>query len=334
MAQYGTTVDRVVYIAVRLAAMILQMFPINLNLATARLAGRIWYRLIPRHRRRARGHLRLAYGHQLSDAQIDRIAMGSMQQMAMMAVESVFSPRLINEWTWPRYIRLRGIERVLEVLLSRRGVILLTGHYGNWELLGITLTALGFPLVAVMRPLDNPFLNDYLMTVRRRRGLELLYKKGASQSAEDVLRGGGILGFIADQNAGRKGEFVDFFSQPASTYRSIALLAIACRVPIAVGYARRLSHEFAYEVGCNRIIEPDEWAWQENAVHWITQEYTRAIEQLVRDAPEQYLWIHRRWKSRPRPQRAAAQRSTAPAALGAAGASTRGPCVDAADAGP
>jgi len=112
-----------------------------------------------------------------------------------------------------------------------------------------------------------------------------------------------LLCFIADQNAGRKGEFVDFFGVKASTYKSIALLAMEHRVPIIAGYARRKSDRFEYELACNRIIEPEEWTDRPDPLHWLTQEYTAAIEAFVREAPEQYLWIHRRWKSRPRNER-------------------------------
>ncbi len=293
-------IDWLVYAGIRLVSTAFQMFPINLNLRTARWMGATWYRLVRRHRERAFEHLRLAYGNELSQRDRERLALASMQQMTMMAIETMFTPRLINEWTWPRYIRLKNLAPAADVLLSRRGAILVTGHYGNWELLGFTLAALGFPLVAVMRPLDNAYLNDHLMEVRARRGLQLLYKKGAARSAGDVLASGGTLGFIADQNAGHKGLFVDFFGRPASTYKSIALLAIEYQVPIIVGYARRVSGRFEYEVGCTRVIRPEEWAGRDDEVRWITQEYTRAIEDFVREAPEQYLWIHRRWKSRPR----------------------------------
>lgn len=295
-------IDYLVYLAVRVVAMLFQMFPINANLRTARLIGWVWYYLIPRHRERARTHLRAAYRGTLPDREMDRIALRSMQQMVMMAMEALFTPRLINEWTWSRYVRLGHIRPALELLLDRKGVILLTGHYGNWELLGFTLTALGFPIVAVMRPLDNPYLNSFLLDVRAKRGLRLLYKKGASLSADEILDSGGTLCFIADQNAGHKGEFVEFFGQPASTYKSIALLAINHHVPIVVGYARRLSDRFDYEIGCTRVILPSEWADRDDELHWITQEYSRALEQIVREAPEQYLWIHRRWKSQPKPK--------------------------------
>ena len=111
---------------------------------------------------------------------------------------------------------------------------------------------------------------------------------------------GGAVGFIADQNAGHKGMFVDFFGQPASTYKSIGLLAMATESPIVVGYARRISRGLRYELGVERIIYPREWQDQQDPLRWITQEYTAAIERFVRRDPGQYLWIHRRWKSKPR----------------------------------
>lgn len=288
----------------RLFYAIVHMFPIDMNLRTARLMGHVWYRFSPRHRDRAMGNLRRSLGSEMTEEQLEAATLRSMQQMAMMAMEVLFEPRLINEWTWPRYIQMRGLVPALRVLLSDRGCIMLTGHYGNWELVGFTLAALGFDIVAVMRPLDNPYLNEWLVKIREQRGLRLLYKKGVARSADEVLESGAALCFIADQNAGRKGLFVDFFGRPASTYKSIGLLAMRHQVPIVIGCARRLSDKFDYEIEVNRVIMPDEWADHSDELLWITQEYTWAIERLIREEPSQYLWMHRRWKSRPKGERA------------------------------
>jgi KDO2-lipid IV(A) lauroyltransferase len=306
------------YVAIRAACALFWIFPIDWNLRTARLIGRIWWSVLPRylwpsrlrakfqaHRERTRAHIRQALGQDLDLATIDRIALRSMQQLVMMAMEAAFMPRLINEWTWAQYVTTRQLDAALRVLLRGRGAILLTGHYGNWELSGYLLACWGFDVLAVMRPLDNVYLNRFLRDVRRRKGLRLADKKGATGSLEEALRDGGLVGFIADQDAGPKGIFVDFFGRPASTYKSIGLLAMAADVPVIIGYARRTSHRFRYEVGVARIIEPDEWRDRDDPLRWITQEYTTAIEQFVREAPEQYLWTHRRWKHQPRRSRAA-----------------------------
>jgi KDO2-lipid IV(A) lauroyltransferase len=262
------------------------------------------------HRNRAEQHIRRAFPD-LNDRQVSALALASMQQIAKLAVEVLLSPRLVTLGTWARYLRLAKLDEAIRALLGRRGCIMLTGHYGNWELLGFGLATLGFEITAVMRPFDNEYLNHYLLDRRERSGLKLLYKKGATRSAPEIIEAGGALCFIADQNAGKKGLFVDFFGRQASTYKSIGLLAMEYHVPIVVGCARRIGRGFHYEISVNRVITPEEWKDQDDELRWITQEYTRAIEEFVRVAPEQYLWIHRRWKSRPKGEAAAAAATAA-----------------------
>lgn len=210
------------------------------------------------------------------------------------------TPRLVTEWTWARYVELHELSDGLRQLLCGRGTIMLTAHFGNYELMGYTIAKLGFPLTAVMRPLDNPLLNEFIERPRRAGGLSLVYKKGAMESAESILDDGGTLCFIADQDAGRKGVFADFFGRGASWYKSIGLLAMHKRVPIIVGQAARMREGFRYRVEVLRIIRPEEWDGQRDALPWITQTFATALEQGVRRFPEQYLWMHRRWKTRPR----------------------------------
>jgi len=289
-----------VYILVRTVFVIMQMFPITWNLRTARLLARLWPRIMPRHRDRAVAHLKAAVGGIYDAAQIERLADRCLESVAMFAVEAICLPRLISSYTWSRYIQLRDFDEALELILSGRGVILVTGHYGSFEVVGHLLSALGFRTTAVMRPLDNVYLNRFVVRSRETHGLALLDKKGATTQAERLLEEGKLLAFIGDQDAGRKGMFVDFFGQPASTYKSIGLLAMATGCPIVVGYARRRGNAARYEVGVQRVIRPDRWEDQEDPLRWITQSYTAAIEEIVRNDPEQYLWIHRRWKSKPR----------------------------------
>lgn len=301
-----------IYILVRTVFAVMQTFPIDWNLKTGRVLARLWPRIAPRHRERAVTHLRAALGDRYPPAEIERLADCCLESVTMFAVEAICLPRLINANTWSRYIELRDFEEALELLLSGRGVILVTGHYGSFEVPGHLLSALGFATVAVMRPLDNVYLNRFVVRSRRTHGLSLLDKKGATSQAERILREGRALAFIGDQDAGRKGLFVDFFGQPASTYKSIGLLAMATGCPIVVGYARRRGKTARYEVGVQRTIHPHHWEAQDDPLTWITQAYTSAIEAAVRADPKQYLWIHRRWKSKPRAKRTAPPVTRAP----------------------
>jgi len=177
---------------------------------------------------------------------------------------------------------------------------MLTGHYGNWEILGYVLGTLGFDTTSIARPLDNPYVNDWLLGVREKKGQKIIDKKGATTDVTALLGQGGTVCFIADQNAGSKGIFVDFFGRKASTYKSIGLLAMEYEVPVIIGYARRVNDQFFFEVGVQDVIWPDDWKAQDDPLRYITQRYTKGIEDFVRADPGQYLWVHRRWKTRPK----------------------------------
>ncbi len=292
------------YLALRLWALIIGCFPIELNLRTARWMGRVWWTVMKRHRERALSHLRPALGNRYSEQQLRRMARRSFEHFAQVyLVEVVMTPRVVNEWSWARHVELDDLGPAVRELLAARGAILLTGHFGNYELLGYAICRLGVPLTAVMRPVDNPLINRYLVASRAAGGLALLYKKGVSAVAGEVIDRGQALCFIADQDAGRKGMFVDFFGRQASTYKSIGLLAMQKRVPIIVGYAARVRPGFHYRIAVERIIQPEEWSQRDDPLRWITQTFTGALEAAIRRWPEQYLWVHRRWKHRPKDER-------------------------------
>ena len=165
------------------------------------------------------------------------------------------------------------------------------------------LGTLGFDTTSIARPLDNPYVNRWMLGVREKKGQRILPKKGATPAVTQVLGSGGAVSFIADQDAGKKGIFVDFFGRPASTYKSIGLLAMEYQAPIVVGFARRIG-DFKFSIGVQEIIHPQDWRDQDDPLRYITQRYTAAIEAFVRKDPEQYLWMHRRWKTRPKSERA------------------------------
>lgn len=266
---------------------------------------------MPRHYNRAVHHITMAYGDSLSPDQIKRMARKCLESVAMFAVEVVCLPRMLTDFSWNRYIQTENIADAMEAMLSGKGAIMVTAHYGSFEAMGHLLGCLGLEVVAVMRPIDNVYLNRYVVRSRRQRGMEVTDKKGATRAAEELLREGKLLAFIGDQDAGRKGVFVDFFGQPASTYKSIGILAMTTESPIVVAYARRCGNQARYVVGINRVIRPHEWQQQEHPLQWITREYTKAIEQFVREEPDQYLWVHRRWKSQSRKKKNMVELATA-----------------------
>jgi KDO2-lipid IV(A) lauroyltransferase len=226
-----------------------------------------------------------------------------MEHFVQLGSEIFFTTREIHAESWVRRVRTDAFEQALDVMMSGRPVLLVTGHLGNWELLGYWLATVGVDIDALARPIDNPLINNWLLGVRERQGMRIITKWGATERMAEVVREGGLLGFIGDQNAGDKGIFVPFFNRLASAYKSVGLFALRFRIPIICGYAIRVGNGFQYQVGINDIIEPDIWEAQPDPLYYLTARYTLALENQVRMAPDQYLWIHRRWKSRPRHER-------------------------------
>jgi KDO2-lipid IV(A) lauroyltransferase len=292
--------DRLVYLGLRITSMAMHWFPVNTNLRTARLIGTVWYYFDRKHRARAIANIHRSFPH-FTEPQCDRIAKKALQNMFMLGVEVLHTTRLVRIDTWRKYVELDNFKKPLELLMTRnQGAIMLTGHYGNWEILGYVLATLGFESTAVARPLDNPYLNEWVFGVRKRQGQKIVGKKGMTAEISQLLAEGEVIGFVADQNAGSKGIFVDFFGRKASTYKSIGLLAMQYEVPVVIGYARRIDGKFRFVLGTQDIIWPKDWKDQSDPLRYITQRYTKAIEQFVSDDPSQYLWAHRRWKTRPK----------------------------------
>jgi KDO2-lipid IV(A) lauroyltransferase len=298
--------DYLAYLAVRLIVGIAQALSIEQSYALADFLARILHRVDTRHRRVGLENLRLAFGDRYTEAERDRIVREVYRHFCRMLMEMLHIPRKLHLTTWRERITLVGHEPVVDRLLKGGPVIMLSGHFGNWEMAGYLFGVFGFPPHSVARTLDNPYLDRFLRSFRERTGQRMIPKKGGYDQMLAVLRSGGVLSFLADQDAGERGLFVEFFGRPASTHKAIALLAIEHRAPVVVGYARRIGPGFRYEVGCDAVIDPDEWTGTADDVRLLTQRYTSALEAVIRRAPEQYLWLHRRWKHQPKPRKRSA----------------------------
>ena len=294
------TLDYLVYLLVRLVVGIAQALSIERSYAFADVLARVMYRVDRRHRQVGLENLRLAFGDRYDAAQRDRIVRGVYRHFCRMMMEMFHIPRKLHLTDWRDRIRLVGHPPILDRLLKGGPMVMVTGHFGNWEMAGYLFGLFGFPPNSVARTLDNPYLDRYLRRFRERTGQRLIPKTGGYDQMLAVLRDGGVLSFIADQDAGQRGLFVDFFGRPASTHKAIALLALAHHAPVVVGYARRVGPGFRYEVGCEDLIEPDAWTGTADDARLLTQRYTAALERIIRRDPDQYLWLHRRWKHQPK----------------------------------
>ena len=259
--------------------------------------GRAAYWLLPGRRRVALDNLALVFGDTLSPAARATVARESFQHLGITAVECCrlfFGPaeRLLGR------VRARGAEHIGQAMARGRGVFFLTAHFGNWELLAATHGLAGFGLSVVVRPLDNPYLDALIAQARQRSGLRAISKREAVQGVRAALARGESIGILLDQDAGREGVFVPFLGHAASTSRSLAVLALKTRAPVVPAFIHRLhdgGHELVVEPEIPLVITGD----LDHDIVVNTARFTEAIERQVRTHPEQWFWVHRRWKSRP-----------------------------------
>ena len=294
--------DWLAYAALRVALFILYRFSVETNLRFACFLGRKMFKHYHRGRKRAIDNLRASFPDK-DEHWLIETGRRSFEHIVMLVIDILFSPRLVNRDNWERYSTYINIERAKWMMQEGRGIVWVTGHYGNFEIMGYLLALFGFDVYSIARPLDNKFINNYLERTRKRTGQRLIDKKGATEQMEAIAAKGSSLCFTADQDAGKKGIFVDFFGRKASTYKSIGLIAMQYNMPIGVAGSRRVGNRFFFEIEVNRVIMPDEWADKDDPLKWITQEYVRATEDFIRKDPTQYWWLHRRWKTRPKEER-------------------------------
>src|SRR5262249_12631882 len=256
-------------------------------------------RIDRRHRLVALDNLRQAFPGRYSASELDTLVKRVYQHFCTLLMEIVLLPRKLHVGNWRRHLDLKGGRQPGDSLRSGRPIMLVTGHFGNWELAGYALGLFGFKGHAIARPLDNPYVDDFLRRFRERTGQKVLAKKGDFDQMQAILDSGGIIATLADQDAGQRGPFVDFFGRPASTHKAVALLALEHRVPLVVLGARKAGEPMRYELGIEDVILPEEYEGQPDAVRAITQRFPPARKRIARRPPAHYFWLHRRWKHQP-----------------------------------
>ncbi len=248
-------------------------------------------------------NLQLVYGP-LDKADLSQLRRQMWHHLLLMVCEIVQAPRKIHRTNWRDHIYLRDKRRMMELLLDPRPTIMVTGHFGNFEVAGYITGLLGIRSATIARPLDNPLVNEFLLEFRAGTGQEILPKRGSSAAVQQLLESKGTLCILADQHAGPKGCWVDFFGHVTSCHKSLALFVLSADAPMMVTYARRLNRPLRFEIGLTGIADP---ALRSSvnppsylgSIQEMTRWYNRKLEEAIRMAPEQYWWLHRRWREVP-----------------------------------
>jgi Kdo2-lipid IVA lauroyltransferase/acyltransferase len=279
---------------------VLGSLPRSVALALGRFIGGLVYLLPTKLRRIGERNLDIAFP-ELPRREKQRLLRGSFDSLGRLLGEVSQFPRLSRE-------RLRqmidydevGLAHLRAAEAAGRGVIFLTGHLGSWEILSFGWSALEYPINFLVRPMDNPRIEKMVESLRTRFGNIAIDKKSAARRSLRVLREGGTLGILSDLNTQeREGVFVPFFGKLACTNAGIATLALktdAVVIPtVAVWDAKRGKYFFHGDPPVELVRTGD----HEKDLEVNTARFAAAMERMIRLYPEQWLWIHRRWKTRP-----------------------------------
>jgi KDO2-lipid IV(A) lauroyltransferase len=278
-----------VYLSARVVAALWILLPFSFALALGEIVGVIAYLIDGGDRRRAIAQMEQALGLTRDEARAKTRAL--FRHLGIVVAEIVLLPRIDLE----SYVSLSAdATALLRRLLDRgRGVILVSAHLGNWELLAQRLVHAGFPGATISRENPNPYLGQWLVSRRALGGLESIDRGDPSSARKilSVLKSGAVLGFLIDQDTRVQSTFVPFFGRPAATPIAPAQLALRREIPVAAAFIYRRpagGHEIhVEEVHLEGVSEPNE----------ATAKMTEAIERAIRRAPEQWVWFHRRWKT-------------------------------------
>jgi KDO2-lipid IV(A) lauroyltransferase len=258
-----------------------------------RVLGRVLGTLDLRHRRTAEDNIRRAYAGALPEGEARRLALRVYERLGVTAAEVLHGPRRIRGKAARRWFSYEGCEE-LRSTLGGKPVVLLGAHFGNWEHLVPAARLAGFDLVSVARPLDNPLLDRWVTGMREGLGNFAIPKKGALRGLLRAVRDGKSVGMLVDQNGGRHGKLASFFGRPCSTQAAGVSLARRLGIPFSVCSLERRAPGFHRFVVGTPVYVRDDDAGEQEAV----EEMNRQLEVRVRRRPEDWMWLHRRWRIR------------------------------------
>ncbi|WP_018248150.1 lysophospholipid acyltransferase family protein [Orenia marismortui] len=285
-------IESINYYIFKLFQGIIVSLPRRISYLIAKFIGFLLFYLIKSRRKLAIKNLKLSLGY--SDKEAKKITKKVFQDVAIKFIEALY----LKEWSDSDFedkIKVEGLKYFERAYKENRGVILFTGHIGNWDLMGIYLASLGYPVNGVARMYKNSKINQEILDIRRSKGGKVFNKKGKGiRKAFKSLLKKEVLVILGDQDAHNKGEFVQFLNRPASTPTGPVLFAQKTGALIVPAYMIR--EKYNYRLVIEKPIEVSKDADKEEVKSKL-QELTLSLENQVKQNPEQWLWLHRRWKT-------------------------------------
>jgi KDO2-lipid IV(A) lauroyltransferase len=283
-----------VLVVVRIVLLLSRLMPYRLSVRAGGILGRMAFFLLPRERNRAIGHLR-----QVFPEKDEAWVRGTARNCFIHLGKSVLEVMVITPDRLARIVAIEGAESLQQALRRGKGVVFVTGHIGNWELMG-QVVALAETVSVVAAPVKPEAVNDIIVGLRARMGVRTILRgrPGSSRELIRVFKENRILGILIDQDTDVESAFVDFMGTPARTPTAAASMAIKFNAPLLFGYIER-DRSNRHRVRIEGPLELIRTGDDEKDIVANTALFTKKIEETIMRNPEQWVWMHRRWRRQP-----------------------------------
>jgi len=298
MSKHGKLQTNLEYLAARTVLSTLGLLPVSGAMSIGEKLGIVAYFLAGNLRRTGQRNLQIAFPEK-TDTEREQLVRGCFRSLGrQLGIFSKFAHSPAEELL--SVIQLSELEHYEQLKTENNGVLFFTAHLGGWELLPLCSSLLGYPLNVVVRRLDNSKVEELVERIRARWGNQTLDKISAGRQMIKALRSGEQLGLLTDLNVvGEEAIFVDFFGKPAATNFMVAKLALRTRATIMPMFAPWDEKVGKFVLQVSPPVTMDVTGDEETDVRNLTTKLTLITENKIRDYPDQWLWIHKRWKTRP-----------------------------------
>lgn len=272
--------------------------PPAIRKAAGKMLATAFYYISPRHRKTTLINLEIAFPDKTNKWR-KKTARNCFKFLGEMIADVIAFNRMKPEGLRKITYEIQGIDNFKKAYDHGKGILCLASHFGNWEFLSLGSSAAGYKVAVIARRSDNPLLEKELHRCRTTAGGTVIYKQNAIKQMIKYIKQGYMIGFLADQNQiAQEGVFVDFFGKSASTTPTIALLSLKYDTPIVPAYCIPVDKK-RYKLVFDSPIEFKKTNNFKNDIENLTQICTTYIENLIKKYPEYWLWMHKRWNTRP-----------------------------------
>jgi KDO2-lipid IV(A) lauroyltransferase len=288
---------RLEYLVFQVLYQLTRLLPRRGLLAVGRGLGTFVWKVVGFRRQVILGNLTAAFGEEHDAAWIERTAHDFYRHLGMTLMEFLAAGHRSRQDLVDN-IDVEGLEILDDLVAAGQAAVLVSGHFGNFELQLPRAAVQGIRAHGVVKAQSNRLIDGFYNGIRSREGVGIIYTGGAFPRILETLKSGEFVGLMSDQDAGPKGHFVKFMGRYASVTRGPATLAVQAGVPIVMAIVfRQPDNRHVIRIGPRIDIDP---AWdEETAIRRMTERHTAALEEAIREAPAMYYWVHRRWKTRP-----------------------------------